>query len=53
MKIKLKKFKALWVEEDVYDKAKKQAVKENLKTSMLVKILVNGYLIAKDYKNEN
>jgi len=45
-----KTFKALWVEEDIYNKVKKQAEKENLKASTLARIMVNGYLIQKDYE---
>jgi hypothetical protein len=48
-----KKFKGLFVSEEIHKKVTEQAKKENLKLEMMVTIMVNGYLIAKDYKNEN
>ena len=43
-----KKLKALWVDEDTYQKVKKQAEKDYYKISMLVKVMINGYIVAKD-----
>lgn len=41
-----KKFKALWVEEEIFEKVKAQAEKENLKMSTLIRIIINSYLVA-------